>query len=174
VRLVLHLMLDDGKPGLWSTDELAKAYGDPVATADARAELHAMGLPHRHCEFVWPTSAATRTVQIEARVSGRLGGRRGAAGAAWGKVVARRARRALRASVPSQAGLRCRARCWRTRRGHALAFGDPRESGAASRCRAAWATTSSGGAARGARRGRSRGRRGASGAAGRLGRRGSR
>jgi hypothetical protein len=65
---VLHLMVDDATPGLWSTDELAKAYGDPVATADALAELHAMGLIHRHCEFVWPTRAATRTVQIEAGV----------------------------------------------------------------------------------------------------------
>ena len=64
-NVVLHLMLDENTPGLWSTDELARAHGDPVATADALAGLHAMGLVHRHREFVWPSRAAVRAVQIE-------------------------------------------------------------------------------------------------------------
>jgi hypothetical protein len=64
-NVVLHLLLDDPTPGLWSTDELAKAHGDPIATADALAGLHATGLVHRHREFVWPSRAATRAAQIE-------------------------------------------------------------------------------------------------------------
>jgi hypothetical protein len=40
-NVVLHLMLDDPTPGLWSTEELAEAHGDPIATADALAGLHA-------------------------------------------------------------------------------------------------------------------------------------
>jgi hypothetical protein len=64
-NVVLHLMLDDDTPGLWSVDELARAHGDPVATVDALAGLHAMGLIHRHREFVWPTRTAARTIQIE-------------------------------------------------------------------------------------------------------------
>jgi hypothetical protein len=67
-NVVLHLMLDDDTPGVWSTEELARAHGDPVATADALAGLHAMGLVHRCREFVWPTRTAARTAQIEARV----------------------------------------------------------------------------------------------------------
>jgi hypothetical protein len=39
--------------------------GDPIATHDALTELHAMGLVHRHDEFVWPTRAAARAVQIQ-------------------------------------------------------------------------------------------------------------
>jgi hypothetical protein len=67
-NIVLHMMLDDSTPGLWNTEELAKAVGDPVATADALAGLHAMGLVHRHREFVWPTRAAARTAQIETAI----------------------------------------------------------------------------------------------------------
>jgi hypothetical protein len=64
-NLVLQMMLDDHTPGLWTSDELAKAHGDPIATADALAGLHAMGLVHRHREFVWPSRAATRAAQIQ-------------------------------------------------------------------------------------------------------------
>jgi hypothetical protein len=67
-HVVLHFMLDDRTPGLWSTDELAQAHGDPIATADALAQLHAMGLIHRHRQFVWPTRAAVRAVQIAGAV----------------------------------------------------------------------------------------------------------
>jgi hypothetical protein len=63
-HIVLHMMLDDPTTGLWSTDELSKAAGR-ITTADALPALHAMGLIHRHGEFVWPTRAATRAAQIE-------------------------------------------------------------------------------------------------------------
>jgi len=65
-HVVLHVMLDDPTSGLWSTEELAQAVGDPIMAADALAGLHAMGLIHRHAEFVRPTRAATRAAQIEA------------------------------------------------------------------------------------------------------------
>jgi hypothetical protein len=64
-NVILHAMLDDQAPGLWSAEELAQAHGDPIATADALAGLHASGLIHRHREWVWPTRAAARAVQIE-------------------------------------------------------------------------------------------------------------
>jgi hypothetical protein len=63
-NVVLHMMLDDPTPGLWSTEELGKAAGR-IDTADALPALHAMGLIHRHGDFVWPTRAATRAAQIE-------------------------------------------------------------------------------------------------------------
>ena len=63
-NIVLHMMLDDPTPGLWSTEELSKAAGR-IDTADALPALHAMGLIHRHGDFVWPTRAATRAAQVE-------------------------------------------------------------------------------------------------------------
>ncbi len=63
-NIVLHMMLDDATPGLWSTEELSRAVGR-IETADALPALHAMGLIHRHGDFVWPTRAATRAAQIE-------------------------------------------------------------------------------------------------------------
>jgi hypothetical protein len=67
-HVILHLMLDEPAPGPWSTEELARVYGDPVQTADALASMHAMGVIHRHRQFVWPTRTAARTAQIEQRV----------------------------------------------------------------------------------------------------------
>ena len=64
-NVLLFLMLGDPSPGLWSTEELSKALGDPIATHDALTELHAYGLVHRQGEFVWPTRAAVRAVQVQ-------------------------------------------------------------------------------------------------------------
>jgi hypothetical protein len=63
-NLVLHMMVDDPTPGLWSVEELSKALGR-IRVADALPALHAMGLIHCHGDFVWPTRAAMRTIQIE-------------------------------------------------------------------------------------------------------------
>ena len=62
---ILHLMLDDSNPGLWSIEELRLADGDPIRSADAIAGLHASGLIHLVAGYAWPTRAAVRAVRIE-------------------------------------------------------------------------------------------------------------
>lgn len=62
---ILHLLLDDPSPGLWSVDELRTAHGDQIAAADAIAGLHASGLIHLAAGFAWPTRAAVRAVRVE-------------------------------------------------------------------------------------------------------------
>jgi hypothetical protein len=64
-RVVLHLLLDEQVPGLWSEDEVADAVGSEAMAAHARVSLHAAGLVHRCREFVFPTRAAGRFHQLE-------------------------------------------------------------------------------------------------------------
>lgn len=65
--VVLHLMLDSDSK-LWSEAEIATALGDRVSAADALVGLHVAGLVHRFNEFVFPTQAAARCVQLESVV----------------------------------------------------------------------------------------------------------
>ena len=62
---ILHLMLEDPAPGLWSVQELVRAHGDADAATDAIAALHATGLIHLVAGFAWPTRAAARAVRVE-------------------------------------------------------------------------------------------------------------
>jgi hypothetical protein len=65
--VVLHLMLDSDSK-LWSEAEICTALGSPVNAADAVVGLHVSGLVHRFNEFVFPTQAAARCVQLESVV----------------------------------------------------------------------------------------------------------
>ena len=57
------LVADEQRP--WSTEELAREIGKPIAVADAIAALHAAGLIHRTSDgFLFPTRAAVRLDQI--------------------------------------------------------------------------------------------------------------
>ena len=51
-RAILALLLQPGEQRPWSVDEIELAIGDPLATVDALAELHATGLIHRWDRFV--------------------------------------------------------------------------------------------------------------------------
>ncbi len=62
---LLDLLLTDESPGLWSTEEIAVAMGDPVIAVDTVDTLRAAGLLHRHGEFVFPTRAAARYRHLE-------------------------------------------------------------------------------------------------------------
>ena len=64
-RTLLELLLTDEAPGLWSTEEIATAMGDPVIAVDAVDTLHAAGLLHRLGDFVFPTRAAARYRRLE-------------------------------------------------------------------------------------------------------------
>lgn len=67
-HVVLHLVVDDPGPGLWSAGEIAKALGDEIGAADAIWRLEAAGLIHRHAQYLWPTRAAIRATQIETSI----------------------------------------------------------------------------------------------------------
>jgi hypothetical protein len=64
-RTLLDLLLTDEYPGLWSSEEIAVAIGDPVVAVDAVDTLQAAGLLHRHGDFVVPTRAAARYRHLE-------------------------------------------------------------------------------------------------------------
>lgn len=51
-RAILGLLLQPCEQRPWSVDEIELAIGDPLATVDALAELHATGLIHRWDRFV--------------------------------------------------------------------------------------------------------------------------
>jgi hypothetical protein len=53
----------------WSVEEVGREVGDRLAAEDAVSRLNRAGLAHRHGEFVFPTRAAIRAVQLD--VSGR-------------------------------------------------------------------------------------------------------
>jgi predicted transcriptional regulator len=58
------LVGDEQRP--WSTEELVREMGKPIAVADAITALHAAGLIHRTSDgFLFPTRAAVRLDQLE-------------------------------------------------------------------------------------------------------------
>jgi hypothetical protein len=64
-RVVLHLLLNTGSPGLISEHEVAQAIGSADRAAFALVELHGAGLIHRLEEFVFATRPAVRFWQLE-------------------------------------------------------------------------------------------------------------
>lgn len=64
-RVVLHLLLDAGGPGILSEREIAQALDSEAHAAFAVVNLHADGLIHRCNEFVFPTRAAARFKKLE-------------------------------------------------------------------------------------------------------------
>jgi DNA-binding HxlR family transcriptional regulator len=64
-RTILGLMLYSEHPGPWSTAELQREVGDPIAVGDALSRLHGAGLIHRHEQFSFPTRATTQAQQLE-------------------------------------------------------------------------------------------------------------
>jgi len=63
-QTILHLLLSDDWPGLWSTEELAQALGDPLQAADGLAALHGAGLVHINDGYVWATRAAAHAHEL--------------------------------------------------------------------------------------------------------------
>ncbi|HMH58793.1 MAG TPA: hypothetical protein VK537_06405 [Galbitalea sp.] len=55
---ILGLLLTPDSQRLWSVAEVERETGEQLATADALASLHAVGLIHRCGEFVFATRAA--------------------------------------------------------------------------------------------------------------------
>jgi hypothetical protein len=64
-RVVLHLLLENEHPGLWSEAEVARAIGSELRAAHALVSLHAAGLIHRLEHFVFPTRPASRFRELE-------------------------------------------------------------------------------------------------------------
>ena len=64
-RVVLHLLLDAGSPGILSEREVAQALGSEAHAAHALVQLHSAGLIHRLEEFVFATRPAVRFYQLE-------------------------------------------------------------------------------------------------------------
>jgi hypothetical protein len=64
-RVVLHLLLDAGGPGILSEREIAQALGSEAHAAFALVNLLADGLIHRCNEYVFPTRPATRFRKLE-------------------------------------------------------------------------------------------------------------
>lgn len=64
-RAILGLLLQPGEQRPWSVDEIELAIGDPLATVDALAELHATGLIHRWDRFAVATRAAVQMAALE-------------------------------------------------------------------------------------------------------------
>ena len=60
-QAVLALLLDEG---LWSTEEVAREIGDPLAATDALASLYGAGLVHRVEGFVFATRPARQAAQL--------------------------------------------------------------------------------------------------------------
>jgi predicted transcriptional regulator len=69
-RVVLHLLLDSGSPGILSEREVAEAIGSEAHAAHALVQLHSAGLIHRLEEFVFPTRPAVRFWQLEEGAGG--------------------------------------------------------------------------------------------------------
>jgi predicted transcriptional regulator len=63
-NVVLHALLDDEVPGLWTVQEVATAVGNESEAEDALMWLHMAGLVHRHEQFVWPRRTAGRAMQL--------------------------------------------------------------------------------------------------------------
>lgn len=59
---VLGLLLETREH--WSVQEIVRELEDPAAR-DALSRLTAVGLIHRHDEFVFPTRAARRAAELE-------------------------------------------------------------------------------------------------------------
>ena len=59
-REVLALLLEPDLRGAWSVLELGLEIGSERVAAEAVRRLHAAGLLHLCCEFVWPTRPAAR------------------------------------------------------------------------------------------------------------------
>jgi hypothetical protein len=62
-RTLMALLLDDGSQ-LWSLDELARIFGDPVEAQDAVQHLARAGLLHRLEGFVFVTEPARRAFEL--------------------------------------------------------------------------------------------------------------
>jgi len=63
--IVLDLLLDREEQRPWSADEVARAIGNPVAAADAIANLQAAGLIHHTSDgFVFVTRAAAQLNEL--------------------------------------------------------------------------------------------------------------
>lgn len=63
-RTILGLLLQPCEQRPWSVDEIELAVGDPLATVDALAELHATGLIHRWDGFVVATRPAIHMASL--------------------------------------------------------------------------------------------------------------
>jgi hypothetical protein len=63
-QLVLHLLREPGGPPMWTLAELGRELGSELQAADAVADLHGAGLVHRCHEFVFPTRATTKMLEL--------------------------------------------------------------------------------------------------------------
>jgi hypothetical protein len=63
-NLVLHLLLHDEIPGLWTVQEVGQAIGSEMRATDAIAELQDAGLVHRLDQFVFASRTAGRAMQL--------------------------------------------------------------------------------------------------------------
>jgi len=63
-RAILGLLLQPGQQRPWSVEEVELAIGDPLATIDALAELHAAGLIHRWDRFVVASHPAVHMASL--------------------------------------------------------------------------------------------------------------
>jgi len=63
-RAILGLLLQAGQQRPWSVAEIELAIGDPLATIDALAELHASGLIHRWDRFVVASRPAVHMASL--------------------------------------------------------------------------------------------------------------
>jgi hypothetical protein len=64
-RIVLDILLEPDFHGIWTVQEVARAFGDEVRAADAIAGLRRAGLVHRCDDFVFATRPAARCAQLQ-------------------------------------------------------------------------------------------------------------
>jgi predicted transcriptional regulator len=67
-KAVLELLLHS-QQWPWSVEEVGREIGDRLGAEDALSRLARAGLAHRHDEFVFPSRAAIRAVELD--IAGR-------------------------------------------------------------------------------------------------------